>query len=395
MTDPNHKKILLGVTGGISAYKVAELCRLLVKKNYQVQVVMTESAQRFITPATFQALTNHAVLTDLWDERIGNGMAHIDLSRQADAILIAPASANFIAKLAHGMADDLLSTLCLARTCPLIIAPAMNRQMWENPATQRNISLLKQDGIQFFGPASGLQACGEIGMGRLVEPEELATRLEGFFQPKSLQNKRVLITAGPTFEPIDAVRGITNTSSGQMGYAIAQAACDAGAHVILVSGPTALPRPVGLKLYIGIKTAHDMFEAVKKNVENTDIFISVAAVADYHVKNSSEHKIKKTAETLTLELAKNPDILSYVAHLPHPPYCVGFAAESQNLLEFAEEKRQRKKLPLLAANLVQTAMNQPENELILLDDYGQTALPRSSKTIQARQLIEAIAQRIC
>lgn len=390
----NQKKILLGVTGGISAYKVAELCRLLIKNQYQVQVIMTKSAQHFITPATFQALTNQPVFTDLWDERIGNGMAHIDLSRQSDAILIAPASANFIAKLAQGMADDLLSTLCLARTCPLIVAPAMNRQMWENPATQRNIHLLKQDGVSFFGPACGVQACGEVGMGRLLEPEELVIRTNGFFQEKSLKNKRILITAGPTFEPIDAVRGITNTSSGKMGYAIAQAACDAGAHVILVSGPTALPKPVGLKLYIGVHTAQEMFEAVQSNVLDTEVFISVAAVADYHVKNPKTHKIKKTADHLVIELEKNPDILSYVSHLEKPPYCVGFAAESQNLLQFAEEKRRRKKLPLLAANLVQTAMNQSENELILLDDHGQTVLPRSAKSIQARQLIEAIAQRL-
>ena len=298
-----------------------------------------------------QALSGKAVLTSQWDDS-GNAMAHINLSRAADAIVIAPATADFIAKLAHGLADDLLSTLCLARNCPLLIAPAMNKQMWESPATQRNIAQLKADGVIMLGPDSGVQACGEEGMGRMLEAAQLAQAILANFQPKLLSGVRVLLTAGPTYEAIDAVRGITNRSSGKMGYAIAQAALELGAEVTLVSGPVALSAPNGARL-VQVESAGEMFEAVKERVTECDIFIGVAAVADYRVAQASAQKIKKDGGNLTLELVPNPDILAYVAALPKPPFCVGFAAESENLKAYAEQKRRAKKLPLLAANLAQ------------------------------------------
>ena len=385
-----QKTVLLGITGGIAAYKSAELTRLLVKAGYQVQVVMTDAATEFVGPVTFQALSGRPVFTNQWDSRIGNGMPHIDLSRNADAILIAPASADFIRKLAHGAADDLLSLLCSARDCPLLLAPAMNRQMWENPANQRNIELLRQDGIPILGPGCGEQACGETGDGRMLEPEELFELLENFFAPKLLAGKRVVMTAGPTFEPIDAVRGITNSSSGKMGYAIARAAIAAGADVTLVSGPSAQATPRGARR-INVQSAQEMLQAVLQHIGTADIFIGVAAVADYAVKNRSEHKIKKSDADLTIELTPNPDILATVASLPAAPFCVGFAAESQNLLQYADEKRRRKKIPLLAANLVQSALGADDNELILLDDAGQHPLPRASKQVLARELIRHLA----
>ena len=385
-----QKTVLLGITGGIAAYKSAELTRLLVKAGYQVQVVMTDAATEFVGPVTFQALSGRPVFTNQWDSRIGNGMPHIDLSRNADAILIAPASADFIRKLAHGAADDLLSLLCSARDCPRLLAPAMNRQMWENPANQRNIELLRQDGILILGPGCGEQACGETGDGRMLEPEELFELLENFFAPKLLAGKRVVMTAGPTFEPIDAVRGITNSSSGKMGYAIARAAIAAGADVTLVSGPSAQPTPLGARR-INVQSAQEMLQAVLQHIGTADIFIGVAAVADYAVKNRSEHKIKKSDADLTIELTPNPDILATVASLPAAPFCVGFAAESQNLLQYADEKRRRKKIPLLAANLVQSALGADDNELILLDDAGQHPLPRASKQVLAQELIRHLA----
>lgn len=389
MTDLAKKRLVLGITGGIAAYKAAELVRLLVQDDVDVQVVMTEAACRFVGPATFQALSGKPVLTDLWEERAG--MAHIDLTRGADAVLVAPASADFLAKLAHGAADDLLSTLCLARACPLLVAPAMNREMWGHPATQRNLAQLQRDGVAVFGPASGVQACGETGMGRMLEPATLVEELESFWRPKLLRGKRVLVTAGPTFEAIDAVRGITNLSSGKMGYAVARAALEAGAEVTLVSGPTCLTSPARAKT-ISVISAQEMLDAVNQEVDAADIFIGVAAVADYYVLNPSEQKIKKDAHILTLELAPNPDIVSNVVNLPNPPFCVGFAAESENLYEFAELKRRRKHLPLLAANLVQTAVGSEENELTLFDDDGAHPLPRASKIVLARQLIEHIAK---
>jgi phosphopantothenoylcysteine decarboxylase/phosphopantothenate--cysteine ligase len=387
------KRLLLGITGGIAAYKAAELIRLLVKQGIEVQVVMTQAATQFITPVTLQALSGRPVFTDLWDNRIDNGMAHIEFTRDADAILIAPASADFLAKLVHGTADDLLSTLCLARTCPLLVAPAMNVQMWQNPATQRNIASLISDGIQILGPDAGLQACGEEGLGRMLEPDKLLEQLEASQQPKIFLNKRILITAGPTFEAIDAARGITNLSSGKMGYAIARAAREMGAEVTLVSGQTTLSPPQGAQV-IKVTSAQQMLNAVMSNLEEKDIFIAVAAVADYYVLNPSEQKIKKDAHILTLELAPNPDILANVMSLPAPPFCVGFAAESENLLEYAEHKRRKKNLPLLAANLIQDAFGGDESELILLDDQGSHPLPRAPKLTLARQLLRHVAKML-
>jgi phosphopantothenoylcysteine decarboxylase/phosphopantothenate--cysteine ligase len=391
MTDSAKKRLVLGVTGGVAAYKAAELTRLLVKNGIEVQVIMTEAARHFVAPATFQALSGKPVLTDLWDGQAAGGMAHIDVTRNADAVLIAPASADFIAKLAHGAADDLLSAVCLARACPLLVAPAMNREMWDNPATQRNIAQLRRDDITLLGPASGLQACGETGMGRMVEPETLLEDIESFWHPKLLQGQRVLVTAGPTYEAIDAVRAITNLSSGKMGYAVARAAIEAGAEVTLVSGPTCLTPPTAAKT-VAVTSAQQMLEAVNKEIAEADIFISVAAVADYSVLNPSAQKIKKDAHIITLELAPNPDILANVMNLPNPPFCVGFAAESENLYEFAEMKRRRKNLPLLAANLVQDAIGKEDNELILFDDEGAHPLPRAPKIVLARQLIAHVAK---
>jgi phosphopantothenoylcysteine decarboxylase/phosphopantothenate--cysteine ligase len=383
------KRILLGLTGGIAAYKGAELTRLLVNQGIQIQVVMTEAACHFITPTTMQALSGKPVFTSQWGEHTADHMAHISLSRATDAIIIAPATADFIAKLAHGLADDLLSTLCLARNCPLLVAPAMNRQMWESPATQRNIRQLVADGVTILGPANGTQACGEEGMGRMQEPVELARAVLTFFQPKSLSGVKFLLTAGPTYEAIDPVRGITNRSSGKMGYAVAQAALELGAEVTLISGPTALSSPHGAAL-VNVTSAAEMFGAVQKHVADTDIFIAVAAVADYRVALPSEQKIKKSAGGLTLELLPNPDILGYVSGLPKPPFCVGFAAESHNLHEYAATKRKIKKIPLLAANLVQQAIGADDNELILFDDAGEHVLPRADKLTLARALLQHI-----
>ena len=329
-----ENRIILGVTGSIAAYKAAELLRLLVKQNIETQVVMTEAACHFITPTTMQGLSNKPVYTDQWDTSVPNSMAHINLSRAVDAIVVAPASADFIAKLAHGLADDLLSSLCLARNCPLIVAPAMNREMWLNNATQRNIKQLISDGVRVLGPDSGMQACGEEGMGRMLEAMQLAQDVAASLQPKQLSGINILVTAGPTYEAIDAVRGITNRSSGKMGYAIAQAASEQGAHVTLISGPTSLAKPQGVQS-INVTSANEMFEEVKRQVGNCDIFIGVAAVADYRIAKPAAQKIKKGTDKLMLELIPNPDILAYVAGLPKPPFCVGFAAESENLAEYA------------------------------------------------------------
>ena len=386
----SKKRLLLGITGGVAAYKAAELARLLTQDGIEIQAVMTQSACHFVGPVTFQSLTGNPVYTDLWETNAVNNMAHINLSRNADMILVAPASADFIARLAGGMADDLLATLCLARDCPLIIAPAMNRQMWENPATQRNLSLLQHDGVRIIGPASGEQACGEMGMGRMLEASELAEMVRAAFQTGSLlQGKKVLVTAGPTFEAIDAVRGITNKSSGKMGYAVARAAVEAGATVTLVSGPTCLVPPMVDKL-IQVVSAEDMLYAVQAEISQTDIFISVAAVADYRMAKVSEQKIKKSDKKLSIELIPNPDILMTVSTLPEPPFCVGFAAETENLEKNAERKRRKKNLPLLVDNLAQDAIGSDESELILLDDVGKHVLPKASKMEQARHLIKHI-----
>lgn len=384
-------RLLVGITGGIAAYKGADFVRRLMDRGYDVDVVMTDAACRFIAPATLQALSGHPVYTDMWDARIANGMPHIDLSRDKAAIVVAPATADFLAKLVHGFADDLLSTLCLARDCPLIVAPAMNRQMWEHPATRRNVEQLERDGVVILGPASGDQACGETGAGRMLEPLDLAAAIAATLAPKTLDGVRILMTAGPTFEPIDPVRGLTNRSSGKMGYAIARAAIAAGAQVTLVSGPVALPTPAGVTR-VDVTTAAEMFEAVKARVEQADVFIGVAAVADYHVVGRSEQKIKKSDERLTLELAPNPDILAWVAGLPHPPFCVGFAAESEKLAQYADEKRRRKKVPLLAANLAQHAIAADDNEITLFDDHGTHTLERAAKDIVARRLLEHTAR---
>ncbi|ADL56305.1 bifunctional phosphopantothenoylcysteine decarboxylase/phosphopantothenate--cysteine ligase CoaBC [Gallionella capsiferriformans] len=391
MRGMNKQHIVLGITGGIAAYKSAELLRLLMKLDYSVQVAMTEAACHFITPTTLQGLSGKPVYTDQWDARESNSMAHINLSRAADAIVIAPASADFIAKLANGLADDLLSTLCLARNCPLLIAPAMNREMWQNPATQRNIARLINDGVQVLGPASGIQACGEEGLGRMLEPLQLTQLISAAFIPKLLAGKKILMTAGPTYEAIDAVRGITNRSSGKMGYAICQAALEMGAEVVLVSGPTALATPHDAQR-IDVQSAAQMYNAVKQHVAACDIFIAVAAVADYRVAQVSEQKIKKSAAPLTLELLPNPDILASVAALANPPYCVGFAAESENLATYAEQKRLAKRLPLLVGNIAQQAIGSDDNELILFDDAGMHPLPRADKLTLARQLMQYIAQ---
>ena len=391
MTELAKRRILLGLTGGIAAYKAADLVRGLIKEGADVQVVMTEAATRFISATTLQALTGKPVYTSMWDDRIGNGMAHIELSRDRELMVVAPATADFISKLVHGAADDLLATLCVARECPLMVAPAMNRQMWENPATRRNVAQLREDGIIVEGPGSGDQACGENGMGRMSEPAQIVDSIISWFQPKLLAGARVLVTAGPTYEPIDAVRGITNLSSGRMGYAVARAARDAGARVTLISGRTGLEPPPNVDT-VNVVTAQEMHDAVMAHVDQNDILFAVAAVADYRVKNSREHKIKKSGGGLELEFALNPDILESVAARENPPFCVGFAAESQDVEAYAAEKRKRKNIPLVAANLVQQAIGGDENELILVDDTGTHRLPRSSKLEQARGLIRHVTR---
>ncbi|MBR7792714.1 bifunctional phosphopantothenoylcysteine decarboxylase/phosphopantothenate--cysteine ligase CoaBC [Undibacterium sp. FT147W] len=393
------KKIVLGMTGGVACYKVAELTRALGKAGAHVQVVMTQAATQFITPVTMQALSGNTVFTDQWDARIHNNMPHIDLTRDADAIIIAPCSTDFMFKLAHGACDDLLSTLCVARPrhVPLLIAPAMNVEMWQNPATQRNLAQIEEDGIQVLGPAAGDQACGETGMGRMLEPEQLLTEIIAAFQPKILAGKHLLITAGPTFEPIDPVRGITNLSSGKMGYAIALAAWEAGAQVTLVSGPTALEAPHGVRR-IHVQTAQQMHDAVLKSLaqHKQDIFVAVAAVADWRVANASEHKLKKTQhdDTPQLVFAQNPDILATVAAMTGAPYCVGFAAESENLLEYGAAKRIKKNIPLLVGNIGHHTFGKDDNELVLFDEHGHTALPRADKQTLAIQLLGEIARRL-
>jgi len=390
MEELKGRNLVLGVSGGIAAYKAAELTRLLVKAGAQVDVVMTEAATRFVTPVTFQALSGRPVWADLWDARIGNNMAHIDLTRGADGILIAPASADILAKLAYGFADDLLSTLCLARECALMVAPAMNRQMWEHPATQRNLAQLRADGVAIFGPGEGDQACGETGLGRMLEPEEVLEAVVAYFAPKLLAGRKVVITAGPTFEPIDPVRGITNASSGKMGYALARACARAGAEVVLVSGPVSLPVPPGVRR-VAIQSALQMRDAVLAEVPGAAVFIAVAAVADYRPAQTAAHKIKKSAEPMQLWLTPNPDILAEVAALPQPPFCVGFAAESRELDTYAAAKRAAKRVPLLVGNLVQDGLGGDDNEVVLYDDRGRHPLGRASKAELAWRIVEHLA----
>jgi len=399
--DLDGKRILLGMTGGIAAYKVCELARRLQDDGAAVQVVMTRNALQFVTATTMQALTGNPVFVDQWqaDEhgRVDDGMPHIALTRGADAIVVAPASANFIAKLAHGLADDLLSTLVVARSSdtPLLIAPAMNVEMWENPATQRNVAQLRADGVVVLGPGRGDQACGETGMGRMLEAPELREDIVAYFQPKLLAGKRVLITAGPTFEPIDPVRGITNLSSGKMGFAIARAACEAGASVTLVAGPATLPTPRGVHR-VDVQTAREMHDAVMGYAHHAQVFIAVAAVADWRVKNASTTKLKKTkgAAPPALKFETNPDILADVAALKKRPYCVGFAAESDNVIANAQAKLETKRVPLIIANRAQDALGAEDSELHLIDAIGVTTLPRESKLAHARRIVAEIAARL-
>jgi phosphopantothenoylcysteine decarboxylase/phosphopantothenate--cysteine ligase len=393
------RHVVLGLSGGIACYKSADLVRELVKAGATVQVVMTEAAERFITPVTLQALSGRPVYTSQWDAREPNNMAHINLTRGADALLVAPASADFIAKVAHGRADELLSLACVARPierCPLLLAPAMNREMWAHPATQRNVAQCVADGATMLGPGAGDQACGEVGDGRMLEPEELRDALIAFLQPKVLAGKRVLITAGPTFEPIDPVRGITNLSSGKMGFAIARAAAEAGAQVTLVAGPVHLATPAGVTR-IDVQTARQMHDAVLPAAPQHDVFVATAAVADWRPATLSDYKIKKNGDDKAppvFELTENPDILAAVAKLPARPYCVGFAAESHDLAKHARDKRARKNVPLMVGNLGPATFGRDDNALLLVDAHGEREMACADKLTLARQLVHEIAQRL-
>jgi len=390
-----NKRILLGITGGIAAYKSADLARRLRDAGAEVRVVMTAAATEFITPLTLQAVSGNPVHLTLLDEAAENAMGHIELARWADLVLVAPASANFLAKLNQGRADDLLSTVCLATDALIAVAPSMNQQMWLNPATQRNVFGLKQLGIKLFGPASGDQACGDIGPGRMLEPLELVDRVAAQFDTGMLDNLTVLVTAGPTWEAMDPVRGLTNRSSGKMGYAVAQAAVEAGARVILVSGPTALKSPERVEL-INVASARQMHDAVMDRAARVDIFVGVAAVADYRPKAVAAQKIKKGPDTLTLELERNPDILASVAAINNGPFTVGFAAETENLIQHARDKLQQKHVDMIAANrvdLAETGFDADQNALTLIDANGQNEFPPQPKTRLARELIQHIATR--
>ena len=402
MLDLQNKHIVLGLTGGIACYKAAELCRALIKEGASVQVVMTESATQFITAVTMQALSNRAVYVSQWDAREPNNMAHINLSREADAILVAPASADFMAKLLHGRADDLLSLMCLARPVgevPLILAPAMNREMWVNPATQRNVAQLTQDGALVLDVGQGDQACGETGDGRMLEPEEIVQDLIAAFQPKLLAGRKVLVTAGPTYEAIDPVRGITNLSSGKMGFAIARAAHEAGADVTVIAGPVHLPTPRGVTR-VDVRSAQDMHGAVLSQVKEASVFVATAAVADWRVAHVADQKIKKTAkgDTPKLQFTENPDILGEVAKSARAQsgalFCVGFAAESHDLQKHAQAKREKKGVPLLVGNIGPATFGSDENALLLVDAQGTQEIPQANKLDLARKLVTEIAQRI-
>jgi phosphopantothenoylcysteine decarboxylase / phosphopantothenate---cysteine ligase len=398
-----NKKIVLGISGGIAAYKTPELARQLMQEGASVQVVMTEAATQFVTPVTMQALTGNPVFTSQWDNSINNNMAHIELSRSADAIVIAPTSADLMAKLSLGLADDLLSTLCLARDCPLLLAPAMNKQMWEHAATQRSVERLNQDGVTLLGPASGFQACGEVGMGRMLEPSEIAEQVIAFFQKKTLAGKKVLITAGPTFEAIDPVRGITNHSSGKMGFAIARAAIEAGAQVHLIAGPCDLATPLqatGKITRTDVRSAKEMHAATLKAAD-CDIFFAVAAVADWGIAKPAKEKIKRQGkEAPSIEFIANPDILLDVAKVvktkngkPYP-YCVGFAAESTDLEAHATEKRQRKGIPMIVGNIGPDTFGSDLNQLLVIDESGSKKIAKAEKLQLARQLITLVAKKI-
>jgi phosphopantothenoylcysteine decarboxylase/phosphopantothenate--cysteine ligase len=402
MLDLQNKHIVLGLTGGIACYKAAELCRALIKQGASVQVVMTESATQFITAVTMQALSNRPVFVSQWDAREPNNMAHINLSREADAILVAPASADFMAKLLHGRADDLLSLMCLARPVgevPLILAPAMNREMWVNPATQRNVAQLSQDGALVLDVGQGDQACGETGDGRMLEPDEIVQDLIAAFQPKLLAGRQVLVTAGPTYEAIDPVRGITNLSSGKMGFAIARAALEAGAEVTVIAGPVHLPTPRGVKR-VDVRSAQEMQRAVVSHVDDASVFVATAAVADWRVAQVAEQKIKKTAqgEAPALQFTENPDILGEVAKSARAQsgalFCVGFAAESHDLQKHAQAKREKKGVPLLVGNIGPATFGSDENALLLVDAQGTQEIPQANKLELARKLVAEIVQRM-
>jgi phosphopantothenoylcysteine decarboxylase/phosphopantothenate--cysteine ligase len=398
-----NKKIVLGISGGIAAYKAPELARQLMQEGASVQVVMTEAAQQFVTPVTMQALTGNPVYLSQWDSSIPNNMAHIELSRSADAILIAPASADLIAKLSLGLADDLLTTLCLARDCPLLLTPAMNKQMWEHAATQRSAQRLTADGVTLLGPASGFQACGEVGMGRMLEPAEITEQVIAFFQKKSLAGKKVLITAGPTFEAIDPVRGITNHSSGKMGFAIARAAVEAGAQVHLVAGPCDLDTPLlatGQITRTNVVSAKEM-HAATLSAADSDVFFAVAAVADWGIAKPAKEKLKRQGnQAPNLDFVANPDILLDIAKSvktkdgkPYP-YCVGFAAESNDLEKHADEKRKRKGIPMIVGNIGPDTFGSDLNQLIVIDASGSKKIAKAEKLQLARQLIQLVAKKI-
>ena len=396
------KHVVLGLTGGVACYKSAQLCRLLVQAGATVQVVMTEAAEQFMTAVTMQALSGRAVYTSQWDAREPNNMPHINLSREADVLLIAPCSADFVARLVQGRSDELLSLMCLARPMdkvPLLLAPAMNREMWAHPATQRNLRQVALDGAQVLGVGTGEQACGEVGDGRMLEPEEIMQELAAFFTPKQLQGQHLLVTAGPTFEAIDPVRGITNHSSGKMGFAIARAAREAGASVTLIAGPVHLETPRGVQR-INVQSARQMLEAVQAHVDQASVFIATAAVADWRPAAFSDHKLKKdgTGDVPALAFIENPDILATVAQSPRAQngqlYCVGFAAESHDLLQHASAKRLRKGVPLLVGNIGPATFGKDDNALLLIDDQGARELPRASKAQLGRQLVQELAQRL-
>jgi phosphopantothenoylcysteine decarboxylase/phosphopantothenate--cysteine ligase len=394
----DKRHIVLGLSGGVACYKAAVLTRALIKSGATVQVVMTEAAEAFITPVTMQALSGRPVYTSQWDAREANNMAHINLTRAADALIVAPASADFIAKLAHGLGDDLLSLLCLARPlgrCPLLVAPAMNREMWLHPATQRNVARIRADGVHVLGPADGDQACGEIGDGRMLEAAELCDEVVAALQSKLLAGRRVLVTAGPTFEAIDPVRGITNLSSGKMGFAIARAAQEAGAEVTLVAGPVSLDTPRHVHR-IDVSSARQMHDAVLPLAPAQHVFVATAAVADWRPASYAQRKIKKDGShsAPALELAENPDILAAVARLPKRPYCVGFAAETDDLAQNAREKLKRKNVPLIVGNIGPATFGRDDNALLLVDARGERQVPSADKLTLAREIVREIATRL-
>ena len=394
----DKRHVVLGLSGGIACYKAAELTRALIKAGASVQVVMTEAAEAFITPVTMQALSNRSVYTSQWDAREANNMAHINLTREADVLVVAPASADFIAKVANGLADDLLSLLCLARPIervPLLLAPAMNREMWVHPATQRNVARVRADGACVLGPGSGDQACGETGDGRMLEADELCDEVIAALQPKLLAGRRVLVTAGPTFEAIDPVRGITNLSSGKMGFAIARAAQEAGAEVTLVAGPVHLPTPRHVRR-IDVSSAQQMHDAVLPLAPLQHVFVATAAVADWRPASYAQRKIKKdgSATAPALALAENPDILAAVARLPKKPYCVGFAAETDDLAKNARDKLARKNVPLMVGNIGPSTFGRDENALLLVDARGERQLPSADKLSLARELVREVSTRL-